>query len=224
MASPNPKKKAQAEGARNCLTLSEKVDALKHLETKPVKEVMKIMNCGRTQLHKLKKQKDEVMAKYNACANPAAKRHCKTTGHDKLNETVWEWFQDLTSRNYVLSGPLIQQRAREFAEAMNIHDFKASNGWLDRFVKRHNIVYRTRSGERGDVDQETVDAWRERLPGLLAGYETKDVFNMDESGLFFKQGRKKGYVVKGDDCAGGKMSKERVTVAFCASMTGKCIL
>ena len=65
MASPNGK-------VKKCLTLSEKIDALKHLETKPVKEVMVIMGVGRTQLHELKKRKAEVLESYNAYSNPNA--------------------------------------------------------------------------------------------------------------------------------------------------------
>jgi hypothetical protein len=46
---------------------------------------------------------------------------------------------------------------------------------------------------------------------------------MDESGLFSRDTSRKTLFVKGDDCAGGKRSKERVTLALCASMTGEKI-
>ncbi|XP_062566571.1 tigger transposable element-derived protein 4-like [Saccostrea cucullata] len=44
---------------------------------------------------------------------------------------------------------------------------------------------------------------------------------MDESGLFFKDTTRKTFHIKGQDCAGGKRSKERITIALCASMTGE---
>ena len=37
--------------------------------------------------------------------------------------------------------------------------------------------------------------------------------------MFFRALKRKTFVVKGSDCAGGKRSKERITVALCASMT-----
>lgn len=44
---------------------------------------------------------------------------------------------------------------------------------------------------------------------------------MDETGLFFRETTRKTLFVKGDDCTGGKKSKDRITVALCASMCGE---
>ncbi|XP_062609218.1 tigger transposable element-derived protein 4-like [Saccostrea cucullata] len=44
---------------------------------------------------------------------------------------------------------------------------------------------------------------------------------MDETGLFYRDTSRQTLFIKGQDCAGGKRSKERITVALCASMTGE---
>ncbi|XP_052809461.1 tigger transposable element-derived protein 4-like [Mya arenaria] len=44
---------------------------------------------------------------------------------------------------------------------------------------------------------------------------------MDESGLFYRESSRSTFYTKGEDCAGGKRAKERITVALCASMTGE---
>ena len=44
---------------------------------------------------------------------------------------------------------------------------------------------------------------------------------MDETGVFFKDTTRKTFHIKGEDCPGGKRSKERITAAFCASLTGE---
>ena len=67
---------------------------------------------------------------------------------------------------------------------LGLSDFKGSNGWVEKFLKRHNLVCKTMSGERGDVNNDTVSSWKERLPHICEGYEPRDIFNMDESGIF----------------------------------------
>ena len=44
---------------------------------------------------------------------------------------------------------------------------------------------------------------------------------MDETGLFFRGSNKYTFGYKGQECKGGKMSKERISVGLCASMTGE---
>ncbi len=214
---PSPSKKNQH---RNCLTLAEHVQALKLLNSgKSARKVAIEMGVGRTQINDIAKRKSEVLEEYEQAANPNTKRRCQRT-YDDINTLTWTWFQDVSVRNFNISGPMIQVKAREFAEELNLNEFKGSNGWLSCFLKRHNIVFRTKSGERGDVNIETVSTWKERLPEIIKDYEPKDIFNMDETGLFYRDSTRNGYIQKGDDCGGGKRSKERITVALCASMKG----
>jgi hypothetical protein len=43
------------------------------------------------------------------------------------------------------------------------------------------------SGERGDVDDAVVSDWLTKLPSICEGYEPKDIFKMDETGLFYRK-------------------------------------
>ena len=76
-------------------------------------------------------------------------------------------------------------------------------------------------GERGDIDKNVVENWKEKLAKLCVGYEPKNIFNMDETGVFFKDTTRKTFHIKCEDCLGGKRSKERITAVFCASLTGE---
>ena len=44
---------------------------------------------------------------------------------------------------------------------------------------------KTRCDESGNVDSAIVDDWKQKLPSLLKGYDPKDIFNMDQTGLLF---------------------------------------
>ena len=57
----------------------------------------------------------------------------------------------------------------------------------------------------------------ERIKELCKGYDHKDILNMDERGCFFKDLATKCLAQKGKKSKGGKMSKQRITVAFFVS-------
>ena len=207
---------------RNCLTLEKRAEAVRLLNSgQSIRKVCKIMGCGRTQIHDISKRKRETMEEYAKSPNVKAKRRCRDTGFEEINRLTWIWFQDSTGRRFNISGPLIQERALIFAHELGISTFKASNGWLESFLKRHDIVFKKLTGERGDVDLDVVSSWKSKLHTKTAEYKPADIFNMDETGLFFKDTTKSSYLVKGEDCGGGKKSKERITIALCASMEGK---
>ena len=114
------------------------------------------------------------------------------------------------------------QECCKIAEALEIspEKFKASNGWLDRFKKRCGIKAKVISGEAGDVREETVDSWKERLPEILEGWEPQNIWNLDETGQFFRALPNKSLVEGSKNCTGGKKSKERLTCAFFVNASG----
>ena len=51
-----------------------------------------------------------------------------------------EWFRKARSKNIPVSEPILQQKACAVAAQMGIEqEFKASNGWLEKFKIRYNI-------------------------------------------------------------------------------------
>ncbi|XP_015378224.1 PREDICTED: tigger transposable element-derived protein 4-like, partial [Diuraphis noxia] len=112
-------------------------------------------------------------------------------------------------------------KANEIAKRLNITDFGGSNGWLDRFRKRHGIVYRKICGEADAVDDNSIKSWKETiLPNLLKDYSPEDIYNADEFGLFFKLMPDKSLEMKDETCHGGKLSKDRLTVLTCSNWSG----
>lgn len=74
----------------------------------------------------------------------------------------------------------------EVADRLDITYLKASNGWIDRFRKRHCIAYKTVSGEAVSVNLETANDWKATLSAIIEGYEHCDTYIADETGLFFR--------------------------------------
>ena len=67
---------------------------------------------------------------------------------------------------------------------------------------------------------DIVASFKTRLPSLVEGYDERDIYNLDESGLFWKAASDKTLAPKGSDCAGGKRSKKRITLSICCNMAG----
>ena len=53
----------------------------------------------------------------------------------------------LRSNSLPVSGLVLQEKATDFAKMFGIADFKASNGWVDRWKARNNVTFKTMSGE-----------------------------------------------------------------------------
>nr|XP_006817586.1 PREDICTED: tigger transposable element-derived protein 4-like [Saccoglossus kowalevskii] len=123
--------------------------------------------------------------------------------------------------NVPISGPILQAKVEDLGQKMNHVEFKASNGWLERFKSRHGITFKSMCGEAASVSDVMVDDWVTlTLPGLIDGYAPRDIFNADETGLFFRLMPDKTLSFKNDVCSGGRTSKERLTVMLCANMDG----
>lgn len=116
---------------------------------------------------------------------------------------------------------MLKEQALVYAGHYHDIEFKASNGWLDAFKKRHSIVFNAICGEARDVSQTTVDDWHQKIPTLITGYDKKDIANCDETALFFRAIPQKSLAFKGEKCFGGKLSKERLSVLLCAFADGK---
>lgn len=191
-----------------------------HEKGKSERKLADIFSCGKTQINSILKEKNAIRKEWEDFKFRGVKR-LRTEKFPDINEALLEWFKTARTKNIPISGALMQEKALEIADAIGVKDFQASNGWLEKFRTRNNIVFRALCGEAADVDDSVCEDWVTRLPLLLAGYADQDIFNMDETGLFFRALPNKSMVLRSEDSKGGKQAKERMTIAFCASATGE---
>ena len=102
--------------------------------------------------------------------------------------------------------------------------FTASNGWLQKWKFSYGARERKVNGEAGEVSKYTVSALMERLLELKREYELADIWNMDETGCFFKTLPKKGLAGKKSQAAGGKKPKAKLTAAFFINTAGEKVI
>lgn len=147
------------------------------------------------------------------------------SAYAKVDSIVFKWFSKMRSLNIPVSGPMIQTMALGVAKALNQPEFKASGGWLSRFKGRHTITGirgKKIRGEKSAMSQQvTIDNWHERLTVILKRYGPRDIFNMDETSVFYRALPDKTLAVKGSDVAGVQKSKERLTASLCVNQLGE---
>ena len=212
---------------RNCLTLKKKVEVINYAKKNPrvnIRDLGEIFQCGKTQIAKIIKNQDSLLSMYVSNASGSrvhATMKFRSSEFMDVNKAVYEWYVLACSKNIFLGGPKLIEKAKEIAERLGKTNFKGSRGWLDKWKLRYNIKQVKVCGESGDVRGETIDSWKERLPEILHGYAKEDVWNMDETGVFWQALPDRGFGSKGRQCKGGKKSKQRVTIAFFVSAAGK---
>lgn len=164
-------------------------------------------SCGKTQVSNILKQKTLVREECERGFSSTKKRN-RTSQYLDVNDAVWEWFKKKTEQRTPVDGPIIQEFAMKAAEKLGYPEFKASSGWLTRFKERNNLSQHKLCGESADVPEATVYSWKERLGSIISGYAMQDIWNMDETGCFYRALPDKSLSEKAKKCKGGKKSKE----------------
>lgn len=211
--------------SRKALTLEQKIKLIKDNQKcngLSVRQLADKYGVSKSSVANILQRREEFISDYTSNFNKGIKRKHKDEDGQTIDQLVFEWFIIQRAKQIPISGPILQEKARQFADQLGYspNTFKGSNGWLDRFRNRHAISFRTISGESAFIDDSTIEEWTNRLPTILDGFEAKDVFNADETGLFYRATPDRSLVLSKEECKGGKKSKERFTVLLCSNFTG----
>ena len=178
-------------------------------------------------LNAILSKSDDITKAYE-CNAPSKRLKLRYGSHPKLDQALYDWFLSMRSNNVEVSGNLLSQQAKIIAESLKINGFTASQGYLDRFKKRYGISFKKFYGHAGSVDENTVHDWNAKLKELIKDYDPKDIFNWDESALFYLQPKNASLVSRSEandkNLRGHKQEKHRITILFGCSMTGEKLM
>jgi len=105
------------------------------------------------------------------------------------------------------------------SKELKIENFKASNDRLDTFKSRYSISFKVVCGESKSVDTEIVDERRIKVKTLINTYDYRDIFNADETTLFYKAfPNNKTLSFKNEIRTSGKKSTERLALMLCVNL------
>jgi Tc5 transposase DNA-binding domain len=114
-------------------------------------------------------------------------KRLRAVQYPDLDNSMHEWVIRYQA-HVILTDAILIEKARHFARLLNIPEdqFKSSAGWLEKFKKRHRIVKVKWHGEEASADHLAADAAIPELKELLIEYSKDDIYNMDETGLFYR--------------------------------------
>ncbi|GLV40948.1 hypothetical protein CBL_08522 [Carabus blaptoides fortunei] len=143
------------------------------------------------------------------------------------------WIDDCCQKKIPLDGSIIKQKTlkiykhlKENGESSVSSDFVASKGWFEKFKKRFAIHSIKVQGESASADHEAARTYAEKIKKNIEehGYTPNQVFNAEETDLWWKKMPNITFISKQEKCAPGfKASKDRITLLLCSNASGDFI-
>jgi hypothetical protein len=88
-----------------------------------------------------------------------------------------------------------------------LQNLDIQNGWLTRFKSRHSISCLSITGESAGIDKKLITDRRKDALEVMKNLDIKDIFNVDETGLFYRMDPNKSLTTSSD--TKGKKEEKR---------------
>ena len=213
---------------RTTLSLKEKIDLLNEIDKESNTShrfLSKKLGLSKSYIGKILCAKDGLRKDFAKCTengegskNRKRPRECKDS---EVDEALKLWFINARERGLPCSGPLLKAKAEDLARNLGKTDFVASDGWLSRWKARHGVMHKRMHGEKQDADNAAAEDWTANiLPELLSKYGPDDIYNADETGLYYRATPDGILAFKREALSGSKKAMVRVTAMVCCNMSG----
>lgn len=157
-------------------------------------------------------------------SGPGKRKTLKLSVYQKMEKALYKWFLKQRERHTIITGEILKEKAKVLHAKFYTGSFHASNGWLQKFKKRYGIRFLKLAGEKLSSQPELIAPFKEKLSEKITELQLNldQIYNADESGLYWKLLPDKTYVSSLEKTAPGrKAEKQRVTILACTNASGK---
>ncbi|KAL4135374.1 hypothetical protein QTP88_006988 [Uroleucon formosanum] len=177
--------------------LLDKIKAQPHNTS--LRELEKLIGTSKSVLSQLKNNEIAIREQYeklNDNKSAPVNRKRKREGKDpEVDKALNEWFSAVAERGARISGSMLEQKAEFFAE---------KNGH-----------------KKSSADTNGVNEWSlAKLPEILKKFSSQDIYNADETGLFYRATPNGSLCYKRETLEGSKKAMDRITVLCCCNIAG----
>ncbi|XP_064080659.1 tigger transposable element-derived protein 1-like [Macrobrachium nipponense] len=219
---------------RKVITMEVKYDVVKRSEKGETNtEIGRALGLSRMSVVTIVKDKERILKHVkDAALMKATVINMKQRSQSivEMEKLLMIWLEDQNQQRVPVSLSVIQEKARELHEAVvkkngegrASGEFSASRGWFNCFKARANLHNVKLQGEAATADSEAAESFPSGLAEIIKdhGYTADQVFNVDETGLFWKRMPNRTYLSKEKSAPGHKAGKEQLTLLFGANASG----
>ncbi|THU93936.1 DDE-domain-containing protein [Dendrothele bispora CBS 962.96] len=171
-------------------------------------------------LSKKLSKKGELQARADQNPSALSGKRARVVTRPDVEEALWLWVQKMEKKNEIVTGPMLMEKRKRFEELLHVPEVERLNGtgWITSFKQTYKMKERRRFGEAGSVDIRVVERDRIAKRRILARFDKRDQFNVDETSFFPSAPPERGLSTK--QMKGKKKNKFRITVAVCCNADG----
>ncbi|XP_059549399.1 tigger transposable element-derived protein 1 isoform X1 [Myotis daubentonii] len=229
------KDSAERKKRMMCIELKKEIIA-KHDQGVRVIDLAKQYERSTSTICTILKQKESIQATTPAKGIKIISKQ-RTSTHENMEKLLMVWLTEkqlagetvtkavICEKARAIYADLLQQTPGTSMDEASGEPFKASRGWFENFKKRTGIHSVVRHGEAASADIKAGEDHLKTFAEIIAaeGYIPQQVFNCDETGLFWKRMPRRTYITAEEKrLPGHQPMKDRLTLALCANASGDC--
>lgn len=138
-----------------------------------------------------------------------------------LESILSDWEQSISQQDGFLNSQILIEKARQIwpqiPQYQHLPTPEFSVDWLANFKKHHHIQKRAQHGEASSTPLSAAEEMK-NIRTLCGKYDEGDVYNMDETGLFWRRAPSSG--LSSISLSNIKKDKTRITLVVCVNCTG----
>ncbi|XP_033331346.2 tigger transposable element-derived protein 1 [Megalopta genalis] len=201
----------------------------------------KEFKLGESTIRAIQKRASKINESNNCATNESGKRtsYSRNILIEKTEKALIFWIKDSTRKRIPIDGDLMKKKAKQYFNQLkdlepsssSLHfknlKFSASNGWLSGFLRRHALHNEKIQGEATSTDETATKNYCKELAKIIDddGYCPNQVFNADETGLFWKKMPSQTFIAKSEKTASDfKVAKDRITFLLCSNASSARML
>ena len=157
-------------------------------------EIVDQTNFAESTIRGIVSRKEEIKDAYTSLQKRSVSNQSRLRDSKilKMEDHLYVWICDCNDKNIYIDGVMIQSKAKKLMTSCypnETYDFKASDGWYQKFRTRYNLHKVSCLGEIASAVTEAAEEFKLWFSDFFkkTEYRSDQIYNADETGLYYKK-------------------------------------